>query len=47
MSNDKNIRDIGTFFNGYASEFSSIYLEDERPRSLFNKLMGSSISIRL
>ena len=39
MSNDKNIKDIGAFFNGYASEFSSIYLEDERPRSLFNKLM--------
>ena len=39
MSDNKNIRDIGTFFNGYAAEFSSIYLEDERPRSLFNKLM--------
>ena len=31
MSDNKNIRDIGTFFNGYA-RFSSIYLEDERPR---------------
>jgi SAM-dependent methyltransferase len=39
MDNDKNIREIGTFFNGYAAEFSSIYLEDERPRSLFNKVM--------
>ena len=39
MSDNKNIRDIGTFFNGYAAEFSSIYLEDERPRSLFNKVM--------
>ena len=39
MTNNKNIKDIGTFFNGYAAEFSSIYLEDERPRSLFNKVM--------
>ena len=39
MSDNKNISDIGTFFNGYAAEFSSIYLEDERPRSLFNKVM--------
>ena len=39
MKDNSNIKDIGTFFNGYAAEFSSIYLEDERPRSLFNKLM--------
>lgn len=37
--NKDDIKDIGRFFNGYAADFSSIYLEDERPRSLFNKIM--------
>ena len=39
MKENKDIQDIGKFFNGYASDFSSIYLEDERPRSFFNKVM--------
>ena len=32
-------KNVGKFFDGYASDFSSIYLEDERPRSSFNKVM--------
>ncbi len=32
-------KNVGKFFDGYASDFSSIYLEDERPRSAFNKVM--------
>jgi len=32
-------KDVGTFFHGYAKDFSSIYEEDVNPRSLFNKLM--------
>jgi SAM-dependent methyltransferase len=51
MKENKDIHDIGKFFNGYASDFSSIYLEDERPRSLFNKVMdrlfGKDIETRL
>ena len=39
MKQNKDTNDIGRFFNGYASDFSSIYLEDERPRSFFNKTM--------
>ena len=39
MTDNKDIANIGKFFNGYASDFSSIYLEDERPRSLFNKVL--------
>lgn len=37
--NADDIKNIGKFFNGYASDFSSIYLEDERPRNFFNKIM--------
>ena len=32
-------KDVETFFHGYAKDFSSIYEEDERPRSAFNLLM--------
>ena len=36
---DTHSKDVETFFHGYAKDFSSIYEEDERPRSAFNLLM--------
>ena len=32
-------KDVSVFFNGYAHDFSSIYKEDTKKRSLFDKLM--------
>ena len=42
MTNDKSNNDaaeIKTFFDDYAEDFSSIYKEDEKKRSAFNKAM--------
>ena len=36
---DSNNKKISTFFDGYAAGFSSIYNEDDKKRSLFNKLI--------
>lgn len=38
-NNDQDIQDIKKFFNSYSRGFSSIYTEDDKSRSLFNKLM--------
>ena len=35
----KSPKDVSSFFDGYAEDFSSIYLEDTKKRSPFNKLM--------
>jgi len=37
--NNKVSKDVSVFFDGYAHDFSSIYLEDTKKRSAFNKLM--------
>ena len=41
MKNSKNkiSKDVSIFFDGYAHDFSSIYKEDTKKRSSFNKLM--------
>ncbi len=41
MNIDKNTdpKNISNFFHGYAHDFSSIYLEDTKKRSFFNKVM--------
>lgn len=36
---DNHSKNVETFFHGYAKDFSSIYEEDEHPRSKFNLLM--------
>ncbi len=36
---DQIAKDVSSFFDGYAEDFSSIYLEDTKKRSPFNKLM--------
>ena len=37
--NNSDPKNISNFFHGYAHDFSSIYLEDTKKRSLFNKVM--------
>ena len=44
MDNQKNYSDsdatnVSNFFDGYAEDFSSIYIEDTKKRSSFDKLM--------
>ena len=40
MSTDKkDLEDIKNFFNSYSKGFSSIYTEDDKPRSYFDKLI--------
>ena len=40
MDNQKNeIEEVKNFFNSYSRTFSSIYSEDDKSRSLFDKLM--------
>jgi 2-polyprenyl-3-methyl-5-hydroxy-6-metoxy-1,4-benzoquinol methylase len=36
---NKDIKNLSHFFNDYAAGFSSIYEEDENPRSSFNKFI--------
>ena len=36
---NENIKDVSVFFDNYANEFSSIYKEDTKKRSSFDKLM--------
>ena len=36
---NKNSKNVSVFFDSYANEFSSIYKEDTKKRSLFDKLM--------
>lgn len=38
-SNNKVSKDVSVFFDGYAHDFSSIYKEDTKKRSSFDKLM--------
>jgi 2-polyprenyl-3-methyl-5-hydroxy-6-metoxy-1,4-benzoquinol methylase len=38
-NHDNHSKNVETFFHGYAKDFSSIYEEDEHPRSKFNILM--------
>ena len=36
---EKDIKDIKSFFNSYSRTFSSIYSEDDKSRGIFDKLM--------
>ena len=38
---DTNVDNVSKFFDGYAHDFSSIYLEDTKKRSSFNKIMDN------
>ena len=38
-TNKKDLEDIKNFFNSYSKGFSSIYTEDDKPRSYFDKLI--------
>ncbi len=38
-SENKDIQEVGQFFNAYAEKFSSIYQEDEQKRGWFDSLM--------
>ena len=38
-TNQKDLEDIKNFFNSYSKGFSSIYTEDDKSRSIFDKLM--------
>mgnify|MGYP003687351167 CR=1 FL=1 len=38
---DMNVENVSKFFDGYAEDFSSIYLEDTKKRSYFDKLMDN------
>jgi len=40
-SQDTNVQNVSKFFDGYAEDFSSIYIEDSKKRSFFNKIMDN------